>query len=299
MTIQALPYILLQGFLFGSTLVVSRFSVGQFHPTTYIGLRMVLASLGHMAFYLLDRRHHRWPTDPRLWRHAALLGVVGTAVPMTAIAGALRYQSAGVTSVLVTAAPAITVLMAHFFLPDEALTVLKGAGVALALGGALLLAVWGESGLPDVSRANPLGYGLVFVGISCGSAMTIYARKFMRHFDAFDVTSIRMFVASLTVMPLSVLFVGLDLQGVSGQGYLALGYAALVGTFAGMWLAFYNVKRFGATVAAMPMYVIPVVSGLGGALVLGEKITAGMTMGMALIAVGIALINQRKRTLNS
>jgi drug/metabolite transporter (DMT)-like permease len=66
-----------------------------------------------------------------------------------------------------------------------------------------------------------------------------------------------------------------------------------------MWLAFYNVKRFGATVAAMPMYVIPVVSGLGGALVLGEKITAGMTTGMALIAVGIALINQRKRPLNS
>jgi hypothetical protein len=34
-TIHALPYILLQGLLAGSTLVVSRFGVAQFHPVAY------------------------------------------------------------------------------------------------------------------------------------------------------------------------------------------------------------------------------------------------------------------------
>jgi len=295
LTIQALPYILLQGFLFGSTLIASRFSVGQFHPTTYVGLRMALASLCYAVFYLLDRRRRKWPMDPRLWRHAALLGIIGTAVPMIAFVGALQYQSAGLASVLVTSGPAITVLMAHFFLADEVLTVRKSVGVALALGGALLMAVRGESGLPHVSQANPLGYGLVLLGLLCSSGMTIFARKFMLSFDAFDVASVRMFVATLAVVPLSALLVGIDMRGVNGQGYFALGYAALVGNFAGMLLSFYNVKRFGATAAAMPLYVIPVVGGLGGALFLGEQITAGMTTGMGLIAAGIALINQRAR----
>ena len=291
MTLQALPYILLQGFLFGSTLVASRFSVGQYQPTTYIGMRLVLASLCHVAAYSLVRSR-KWPTSPDLWRNAALLGVLGTAVPMVAIISSLQFQSAGLTSLLLTAGPAITVLMAHFFLPDETLTPTKGAGVVLALGGAVLLLVLGESGLPDAGQASPLGYGLVLIAVSCGSGMTIYARKYMRDYDFFDVASVRMFAAALAVMPLSALLVGVDLSGVDARGYMALVYAVLVGSFSGMILAFYTIKRFGATASAMPLYVIMVVATLGGALVLGEQITGGMLVGIALIAAGIALINR-------
>ncbi|RME50340.1 MAG: DMT family transporter [Caldilineae bacterium] len=290
MAIEALPYVTLLGFLFGSTLIASRFSVGQFHPTTYIGLRMVLASLGHIAVYTLGRRP--WPRSLHLWRHAVLLGIFGTAIPMTAIVSSLKYQSSGVTAVLLTTGPAITVLMAHFLLHDERLTGRKGMGIALALGGALLLAARGESGLPDVQRASPLGYGLVLGAMVFSSGMTIYARKYMRHLDAFDVASVRMVAAALTVMPLSALVVGVNLSRVTVAGYLALGWASAVGTFAGMMLAFYNIKRFGATAAAMTQYIIPVVAGIGGVVVLGERITAGMGTGMALIGGGIALLKE-------
>ncbi len=292
MTLQALPFILLQGFLFGSTLIASRFSVGQFQPTTYIGIRMVLATLIHLSAYLVGPRRRQWPRALHIWRHAAVLGIMGTALPMTCIVTSLQYQSAGMTSLLLTTAPAFTVLLAHILLADETLTTRKGMGVALALGGAALLAVRGESGLPNVGRGNPLGYGLVLLAMLCASGMTIYARRFMRDYDFFDVASIRMFAAAITVMPLSVLLVGVDLHRVNFQGYLATGYAALVGTFGGMMLSFYIVKRFGATASSLPTYVIPVVAGLGGAVVLGEQITAGMAVGMLLIAGGIALINQ-------
>jgi drug/metabolite transporter (DMT)-like permease len=291
MTLQALPYVSLLGFLFGSTLIASRFSVGQFEPVTYIGLRLTMASLGHAAVYTLARRR-RWPAGRRLWRHAVVLGVLGTALPMTAIVTSLQYQSGGITALLVTTSPALTVLLAHFFLPDEALTLRKGAGVVLALGGAALLALRGESGLPDVSQASPVGYGLVLLAMALGSSMTIYARKYMRDLDAFDVASVRMFAASLAIMPVSALSVGFDLHAVDGQGYLALIYAAMVGTFAGFMLAFYNIQRFGATASAMTAYVIPVVTGIGGLLVLGERITPAMLVGMGVILSGIAIINQ-------
>ncbi len=293
MTIQALPYIVLLGFFFGSTLIASRFGVGQFHPTTYIGLRMVLASLGHIAFYSFGFRHRSWPRDPRLWRHAALLGIFGTAVPMTSVVTSLQFQSAGLTGVLLTAGPAITVTMAHFFLADESLTWRKSIGVTLALSGALLLTLRGESGLPEVDQASPIGYILVLVAMVSASSMAIYARRNMRDLDAFDVASVRMFAATLTVMPLSLLFVGLNLETVDGQGYFALCYAALTGTFSGMLLAFYLIKRFGATTQAMSLYVTPMVAGLGGALVLDEQITPGMVVGAALIVLGISLINRR------
>ena len=294
MSPQALPYITLLGILFGSTLIVSRFSVSQFNPLTYIGLRLCLAGFCHVLIYTLSKTR-AWPQDRRLWKHAALLGVFATAIPMTAIVSSLQFQSSGVTSVLLTTGPALTVLMAHFLLPDESLTWRKSLGVLLALAGALLLAVRGESGLPDIERANPLGYILVVGAMVSASASTIYARKYMRDLDTVDVASVRMWVAALAIMPLSLLLVGFDLSQVTSQGYAALFYAALIGTFSGMMLAFYNIQRFGATASAVTAYVIPIVAMIGGVLLLGETVTSGMIAGMALIIAGVALINQRPR----
>jgi drug/metabolite transporter (DMT)-like permease len=185
--------------------------------------------------------------------------------------------------------------MAHFTLEDEQLTVRKSIGVALALSGALLLAILGESGLPDVQRASPLGYGLVIGAMVFASAGTIYARKYLQPYDAFDVASVRMFAAALAIMPLSLLFVGFNLGMVNTNGFLALGWASVVGTFAGQLLAFYIIQRFGATPSALTAYVIPIIASIGGALVLGESITPGMLAAMALIILGISLLNERRR----
>lgn len=294
MSPQALPYIVLLGILFGSTLVVSRFSVGQFQALTYIGLRLSLAGLCHAVICLLPAGRP-WPRGRQLWARSAVLGIFATAIPMTAIVSSLQFQSSGVTAVLITAGPALTVLMAHFFLPDESLTRRKSLGVLLALVGAFLLAIRGESGLPDVERANPLGYILVLVAVFSASASTIFARKYMRDLDTFSVASARMWVAALVIMPLSLLLVGFDFSQVTRQGYGALLYAAFIGTFAGMMLAFHNIQRFGATASAVTAYVIPIVATLGGVLLLGETITKGMALGMGLIVGGVAIINQRTR----
>lgn len=292
MSIEALPSISILAIFFGTTLIASRFSVGQFTPLTYIGLRFLIASLCYVAIYSLSPKRH-FPKDRNVWRHAPVLGVFSTAIPMTLIVSSLQYQSSGVTALLLTAGPALTVIMAHFALQDERLTPRKIIGVGLAVGGAVLLVILGESGLPDVSRANPLGYIMVLTAIVIASVMTIYARKYMRDLNAFDVGSVRMWTAGVVLMPISLLAAGLDLSNVTRQGYLALLYAALIGTFAGMLLAFYNVKRFGATASAMTSNLIPVVAIIGGAFLLGETITTGMMGGMVLILSGMVVLNRR------
>ena len=290
MPVQSIPYVLLLGLVFGSTLVVSRFSVGQFFPLTYVGIRLVLASIAYVMFYVTRRREI--PKDRNLWFHAIILGVFGTAIPISGIVSSMQYLSSGVVSVLITADPALAVLMAHFILPDEHLNWRKGLGITLALGGALLITLRGESGLPDVSQANPLGYILVFGAMLSGSSMLVYSRRFMKGFRTFDVTSIRMLVAACVVMPLSITLGGLDFSRVNQQGVIALLYASLVGTFIGVLLEFYIVKRFGATAGAMPAYVIPIVATIGGVLLLGETITSGVILGFVLVIAGLVLINR-------
>ena len=291
MNIKALPYVTLLGFMFGSSMVVSRFGVGQFEPSTYIGIRMIMSSLMALAVYRLATGR-RLPRDRELWKRAGLLGIFGTAVPMTCVITSLQYQSSGVASILLSTGPAITIILAHFTLPDELLSRRKVFGVSLALGGAMLLAISGEDGLPDAQTAAPTGYLFVTVAMIFSSVMIIYARKRLTSYDAYDVGSIRIFSTALAVMPLSLLTVGFDVSAVTEAGYLALLYSAIVGTFLGLLLSFYNIKRFGATPAVMTTYIIPIVAGIGGVLVLGEEFTTTMLIGMGVIVGGIALLQE-------
>lgn len=291
MSIQALPFVILLGFLYGSTLIASRFSVGQYDPTTYIGLRMVIASMAHILVYTF-MTGRKLPRNVELWKRAGILGVFGTAIPMTCIVASLQYQSTGVTSLLLTTVPAITVILAHFWLPDESINPRKLIGVSLALGGAIMLVLSGEDGLPSVADAVPTGYILAGVGIVFSAVMTIYARKYLKNYDSFDVASIRIFTAGMAIMPFSLITVGFDMSAVRAEGYVALFYAAMVGTFLGLMLSFYNIKRFGATPAVMTSYIIPIVAGIGGVLVLGEEFTTTMLVGMAVIITGIALLQE-------
>lgn len=288
---RSIPYVLLLGAMFGTTLVVSRFSVGQFEPSTYIGLRLVLSSMGFAVIYLLRIGKRTWPRGRQLWKHAIILGIFGTAIPMTGIVTSLQYISSGLASILITVNPAFTVILAHFFLTDERLTRKKTMGVFLALGGAVMLAALGETGLAD-THGSLLGYTLILGGMLSGSAMTIYTRKYVQTLDTIDVSSIRLFVAALVVMPLSIAFVGFDLSQVDTQGLMALIYASIFGTFLGMLFSLYNIQRFGATAAVMSAYVIPVVATLTGILLLGEQITIGMVGGMILIATGVWRLNK-------
>lgn len=290
---KAFPYILLLGLLWGSNLVVSRFAVGQFGGVMFAGLRLAVAGLAFVLVFLVTSRP--FPRDRRLWRHAATLGVLGTAVPMTSMVSSLQFQSSGVTALLITTSPAFMALAAHLFLPDEKLNRNKSIGVFLALSGALLIVSRGETGLAGTTVANPIGYLLVLIAILFETAGAMYIRTYMRQLDPFDVSAIRVCVAGLVVLPLGFLWQGIDAGQVTPQGIVALVYAGLAAAFAGQLMAFYVTQRFGATAFSLTAYIIPVVAAVLGVLLLDEKVTSWMGAGMVLVILGIMLINRRQK----
>jgi len=291
---KALPNILLLGLLGGSTLVGSRFGVGQFTPVTFVGIRFVFTSLIFILVYIFKIGNRTWPKGKEMWTKGAIMGL-GNIVETVGIVTSLHYLSSGLVSIMLTVGPAFTVLLAHFFLDDERMNLRKVNGIIIALIGAVLLIILGESGLPDVNQANPIGYVLVLGGIFSASVMTIYARKFMQDCDSFDVTSVRMYTCALVVMPLSLLLEGFDLSNVNGNGVLALIYTTVIGQFLGMILSLDIIQKFGATASVMTSYVIPVVAGLIGVILLDEHITWGMLASISFIILGVSVINSSGR----
>ena len=290
MSPKALPYISLLAGFWGTTLVVSRFALGQFAPLTYVALRILVASVAFLVITLAGGKR-RFPRGRKMWGNGTMLGIFGTAVPMTMIVLSLQYQSSGVTALILTLGPALTVLMAHFLLHDEKLSKRKIAGVTLALSGGALLILLGENGLPNVHETNPIGYLMVLIAITSGSFMVIYTRKNMQKLDRFEVNSVRMWMAGFIMLPIAYFLAGYDVSQVNMQGLTALMYAGLIGTFAGMLLDFHNIQRFGATASSMVSVLIPIVAIITGALFLEEAITPGMILAMVLIVGGVAILN--------
>jgi len=275
----------------GLNLVVSRFGISQFDPYIFIGLRFAIAVLVFAIIYAVSTTR-RWSRDPLLWRNAIIVGIFGTALPFYGFITALKFQSAGLTSLLVTTAPVIMVTLAHFTLPDARLNRATITGVLVALSGALFIVILGESGLPDVTQANPLGYLLVFGAIALDSTMNIFVRRNMQGSNTFDVTSIRMVTAMIIVLPLAYWNNPLDLSQINTAGWGALIFAALASTVVAQLMAFYIVRTFGTTSMAMVGYVVPIVAIIAGVLMLGETITAGMVAGMVMIVSGVLIVNR-------
>ena len=292
---KVIPYVLMTGFFFGSSLISSRFALGQFSALTFVFFRLLVASACFLIVYAVNRKNRPWPTNVTLWRHGFILGITSTAVPMFSFVSALNYLSSGVTSIINTTGPALTVVLAHFLLTSESLTKRKIVGVALAFGGALMLALRGETGLGAAGGANPLGYIFVLVGLLCVSGSTIYVRKYAQDMDSFDLTSSQIFFAAIFLLPIILFSGGFEVNNLNGQGVFALAYGGIIGTVAAFWMFYYSVRRFGAIAGAMIPYVVPVAATLGGVIVLGEKITMGTLIGMGIIALGVTVINSRKR----
>jgi drug/metabolite transporter (DMT)-like permease len=214
---------------------------------------------------------------------------------MTLFILSLQYQSAGMTSIFVTTAPAVMAVAAHLFLPDEKLTGTKAAGVLLALAGSLFLVLRGETGLAGVGQASVLGFLLIMIGLCSDVGNAIFVRRRMRSMDPTAVTGIRLLTGTLVTLVVA-LFVGdFNLAAVTPAGYFSLLYAALIGALGGQFMAFYITRRFGATAFSLTAYLIPVVATTFGVLLLNEIVTWGMAVGVICIGGGIYLINRPTR----
>ncbi|MGB1249734.1 MAG: DMT family transporter [Candidatus Promineifilaceae bacterium] len=289
---KAFPYIIALGLAWGLNLVASRFGIGQFDPFIWIALRLIIAVAAFTLFYAVSPTRS-WSRDPIVWRDAGLVGVFATAIPLFGFVLALQYQSAGLTALFVTTSPAITITVAHFGLEEAKLNRMTIIGILVALSGALLIIARGETGLPDVSAANPLGPLLIFGALFSEALVAVFIRRRMQSYDAFDVTSIRLLSAMLVAVPLALYLRPVDFSRVNLTGWGALLFAAIISTFIAQLLSFYITRTFGTTAFAVVGYVVPIVAIVGGVVMLGETITFGMVGGMALIVVGILIVNKR------
>jgi drug/metabolite transporter (DMT)-like permease len=221
-----------------------------------------------------------------------LLGTVGIAVYHTALnAGELRV-SAGATSLIIAAAPAITALLARFFL-GERLPLLGWLGSLVSFCGIAVIVV-GDSVLGDAAGLGFDPYALlILLSALAAASYFVWQKPFFKRYRAVEVTAFATWGGTL---PMLAFLPGLaaDATG-SGVSLLAASYLGVFPSAIAYSLLAFALSRTAVSLVSVYLYTIPLFALLFSWLLLGEVPSLLTILGGAITIAGIVLVNRVKQ----
>ena len=280
--------LLILSLLWGGVPVFTKVALTELSPLAAVFGRVVLAVV---ALHIMVRLTGlRFPRSGKTWLAFLIMGALNNVIPFSLITYGQTRIGAGLAAVLNASTPLFTVLIAHLTTDDEKLTPAKAVGVGLGFGGAAVMIG------PEVLKG--LGWNVLAQAACLGGAVSfslagIYGRRF-RDQPPLVVAAGQLTASALILTPL-VLIMGRPEQLIwpGLPVWAALAGSGLLGAALAYVIYFRILAAAGATNVLLVTLIVPVNAMILAGLLLGESITAGQLAGMALIALGLLIIDGR------
>jgi len=279
--------LILLSLLWGGTFFFAKIALAEVPPLTIVLSRLILAST---ALFLVTRALGlSGGTTPRP-RDFAILGLLNNVLPFCLIFWGQTQISVGLASILNATTPLFSVIVAHFLTKDEKLTSLRALGVAAGMIG--VAAMIGVGALTDLGASLPHQLAVLAAALSYGFA-GVYSRRF-KGAQPMTIATGQLTASALILAPVALLIDRPWLLPIPSDAVLGCLLAlGLFSTALAYFLYFRILTASGATNAAMVTFLVPVSALALGVFLLGETIGASQWIGMALIALGLSLIDGR------
>jgi drug/metabolite transporter (DMT)-like permease len=258
--------------------------------TTPIGLAFFRVTIGALTLTALAwMMGLRFPQKLGEWRAFAVLAVIGNVMPFVMLYWAQTRITGGLASILNATAPVFTLVLAHIFTKDEKIGIRSLAGVAAAIAG--IATIIGPSALSH--SGNLWAEVAVLATACCYAAGSVYGRRF-KNYPPIITSVAQLIVGALILLPLVAVeaspFHGrtpslATLASIAGIGILCTALAFII--------FFRILARAGAANAALVTLLVPGSAILLGALILGDRLVARQYAGLALILIGLLVIDGR------
>ncbi|MCB1336019.1 MAG: DMT family transporter [Maritimibacter sp.] len=267
--------------------VVIKLTNDGLQPVFAAGLR---SAGGIVVLWLWMRARGQRPDFAPGVRWAGVLAGLIFAVEFLGLFIALDLTTVTRVSVIFYSMPVWMALTAHFVLPGERLTPLRLLGLGLAFAGVVWAIVdrtglGGEASLVGDLAALVGAFG--WMGVSLVARLTPISRQ---------SPEMQMFWQVLVSAPVLIgasVFFGPWIRYVTAATVGLMAFQIVV-VVSGVFLAwFWLLTRYKASQVAAFAFLSPIFGVGMGWLWLGEEVTASFLVKLALVAVGIVLINRR------
>jgi drug/metabolite transporter (DMT)-like permease len=290
MNIRDLGILLLLAAIWGASYLFIRVAAPVLGPAVLIEARVLIAG---SALVLYAAAIRRLPDLRSRWGAYLILGAVNSAIPFTLIATSELYLTASLAAILNATTPLFTAVVAALWMKDR-LTIKKAIGLVLGLAGVAVLVGW--SPLPLTGRVL-LAIGLSLLAAFAYGIGGVYVTRTFKGVPSLTLATRQQFAAGVLLIPLVA--VEMPAARLSLAAALALLGLALLSTSVAYLFYFHLIAVAGPTKTLSVTFLIPVFGLLWGVLFLGEPVSAGMFVGLAIILVSIVLVTEVRLRLGS
>lgn len=278
-------FLLTLGAVWGGSFLFLRISAPEVGPFVVTATRIYLA-LPCLLVYALFIKRISLRNLP--WKKLILLGLLNTAIPFTAIAAAEVYLTASLGAILNATTPIFMALLVTLFLKERQnmatiIALLIGfAGVVVIVGWQPMVWSW-QLGLAILASLT----GALFYGIG-----GLYAAHCVKGLPPLAMAIGQLTGAGLILTPFALYAMPHSLPSAETLGSL-LGLGILSTGVA--YLCYFNlIKLVGPSKTLTVTYLIPGFGILWGVLFLGEQVPFTSMLGLAMILLGVLILNLKK-----
>ncbi len=280
--------LILLSIIWGGSFFLYAIALADLPTFTIVFLRVCLGSIGlwlcAWAMGLLPLR------QTGLWRSFFIMGLINNAIPFSLIVWGQREIASGLAAILNATTPFFTVLVANLFTADEKLSWNRLLGALIGLCG--VGAMMGTDILAAQQSSLLSQLAVIAAAVSYGFA-SVFGRRFSQTPPL--ITAAGQTAASSMILLPVMLIIDMPwrLPHPPLSTWLAIAGLAVLCTSLAYILYFTILKRAGATNIVLVTFLVPVSAIMLGMSFLGERLNIHHVIGMATIALGLALIDGR------
>ena len=262
-----------------------KIAIQEVGPFTLVAFRVLFGLLfGAVVIYI---QRIPWPRTFKTWSPLLLLGLTNVAIPFFLISWGEKTIDSAVASILDATVPLFTILIAHFLLQDDKMTVPKVLGLLMGFAGVIVL----MSKDIGASTGSLLGQLAVIVASMFYAGSSVYVRKVTVETPGI-LRSAGPLVSASATMWLGVALFERPLQiPQSGLTWVALLFLGIFGSGVAFVMAYYLIHEIGPTRTTMVTYLFPLGGVILGATFLSEQLTWQLIVGAVLIVSSLVVAN--------
>jgi drug/metabolite transporter (DMT)-like permease len=274
------------GVIWSASFLWIKIAVQEVGPFTLVGFRVVFGALTGILATIFLRTS--WPRDRATWVTYAILGVTSVAIPFVLISWGEKTIDSAVASILNASVPLFTIILAHYTLRDDRMTVQKMLGLLVGFGGVVVLL---SKDLQPGAHNSILGQAAVIVASLFYAGSTVFARLKTEHVPGLVRGAAPLLTASVVmwaVIPFVEKPIVLPTIPIT---WVALVWLGVLGSGLALILWYYLLHEIGPTRTTLVSYIFPLGGVILGVIFLREDLTWQLFFGALLIIASLVVVN--------
>lgn len=288
LTVKASALTIFICILFGANPVAIKFSLTGLGAFTAVGIRFTIAAV--VIFMWARVKKIPLKLNRKQLGQMLILSAIFV-VQLSCFYLGLGKTTASHGALISNVLPFIILVMAHFFIPGDSISLKKGVGITLGFLGVLFLFFDEQDLTGDLKKGDLIILAAVFLW----SSSAIFVKRIIFEYNVVQITIYPMIFGIPFFFLGGFLWDDQMIRTINPTIIKAVLYQSIVTASFGFVAWNGLLQKFGATALHSFIFIMPLTGVLFGVLLLQETITPHLVTSIAFIVTGVVIVNLRRK----